>query len=498
MTEIGRKVKREVNKMYRLLEIEIDGVYKTMLLLKKKKYAAIMVEDKPDGSKVLKKETKGLDLVRRDWCQLSKDVGHFALDLILSGKETEDVVEGIHDHLREVAAKVKAGEYPLEKYSITKGLSKAPKDYPNAKSMPHVMVAQAMVANGRPVNVGDHIPYVICNELHPTASGVAATDRKSNASAAARAYHPDAVKAARERFQQEQAAASSSSSSSSSSAAAASSPGSATSAKGDKDASGAKPALTIDTEWYLAQQLLPPTERLCDPIEGTSRAIIADHLGLDAKKYNVSSSFSGFSVGDDDLVNYVPSTQLTDAARFKDCRPFVVSCPSCKFDHSFPGVFRWVGGGAAGGIGALPTPQSGLVCATEGCGHCFTAAHVQNMLDMTIREMTTEYYQGWSRCTEATCSNVTRQQSCLGSVCVVPRCGCNTVETFSAGALYTQLKYFDMLFDIKVRCCSSGDCCWSCCPWFFGFFWNLNHNSPFDFFSNRNSFILFFSTEVGG
>jgi DNA polymerase alpha subunit A len=74
---------------------------------------------------------------------------------------------------------------------------------------------------------------------------------------------------------------------------------------------------------------------------------------------------------------------------------------------------------------------------------------MQNMLDMTIREMTTEYYQGWSRCTEATCGNVTRQQSCLGGVCVVPRCGSNTVELCSAGALYTQLKYFDMLFDIK-------------------------------------------------
>jgi DNA polymerase alpha subunit A len=42
------------------------------------------------------------------------------------------------------------------------GLSKAPRDYPNAKNMPHVMVALDMVKNGRPVNVGDHIPYVIC------------------------------------------------------------------------------------------------------------------------------------------------------------------------------------------------------------------------------------------------------------------------------------------------------------------------------------------------
>jgi len=89
--DIGRKVKKEVNKLYRLLEIEIDGVFKTMLLLKKKKYAAVLVKDQPDGSFVLETETKGLDLVRRDWCQLSKDIGLRCLNQILSGKETEEV-----------------------------------------------------------------------------------------------------------------------------------------------------------------------------------------------------------------------------------------------------------------------------------------------------------------------------------------------------------------------------------------------------------------------
>lgn len=46
---MGQGVKKEVNKRYRLLEIEVDGVYKSMLLLKKKKYAAIKVELLPSG-----------------------------------------------------------------------------------------------------------------------------------------------------------------------------------------------------------------------------------------------------------------------------------------------------------------------------------------------------------------------------------------------------------------------------------------------------------------
>ena len=36
-------------------------------------------------------EQKGLDIVRRDWCPLSKDCGNFALREILSGKPREEV-----------------------------------------------------------------------------------------------------------------------------------------------------------------------------------------------------------------------------------------------------------------------------------------------------------------------------------------------------------------------------------------------------------------------
>jgi DNA polymerase alpha subunit A len=64
---MGEEVKGAVNKLYRLLEIEIDGLFKTMLLLKKKKYAALVAHEGPGGALTFTKETKGLDLVRRDW-----------------------------------------------------------------------------------------------------------------------------------------------------------------------------------------------------------------------------------------------------------------------------------------------------------------------------------------------------------------------------------------------------------------------------------------------
>ena len=34
-----------------------------------------MVEEKPGGELVTTRETKGLDLVRRDWCTLSRQAG---------------------------------------------------------------------------------------------------------------------------------------------------------------------------------------------------------------------------------------------------------------------------------------------------------------------------------------------------------------------------------------------------------------------------------------
>ena len=46
-----------------------------MLLLKKKKYAALSVHKTSDGKYTFIEEKKGLDIVRRDWSGLAKKVG---------------------------------------------------------------------------------------------------------------------------------------------------------------------------------------------------------------------------------------------------------------------------------------------------------------------------------------------------------------------------------------------------------------------------------------
>lgn len=76
--------------------------------------------------------------------------------------------------------------------------------------------------------MGDVIPYIFC---------VSPGDEGAKSAQADRAKHPDELKRA------------------------------------------ASNELSIDYEYYLGHQVLPPVERLCGPIEGTDRSRLAECLG---------------------------------------------------------------------------------------------------------------------------------------------------------------------------------------------------------------------------
>ena len=73
--KISAMLKKAVNDRYKLLEIDLDAVFQRLLLLQKKKYAAIKVED---GTRTTT-EIKGLDMKRREYCTLSKQVSQCVL-----------------------------------------------------------------------------------------------------------------------------------------------------------------------------------------------------------------------------------------------------------------------------------------------------------------------------------------------------------------------------------------------------------------------------------
>jgi len=400
---LGNQVKREVNKLYNTLELEIDGVFRSMLLLKKKKYAAVTISEGPNGQLTMGKEMKGLDLVRRDWCIQSKDSGKFILDQILSGEEKELVVNNIHDHLEEVAKKMRSGELPIDKYVITKGLNKHPNDYPDAKTLPHVFVAKKMLQERKAVSIGDHIPYVITEEK--IEEEVTAATKKSLATE--RARHPDEI------------------------------------ARSNGE-------LKPDVEWYLTQQILPPISRLCEPIEGTSPGILAEKLGLDAKKYNAVS----VDIDEDDIVDYTPASCLPDEERFKDVEKLVMTCSGCNEGAEFPGVFRLVKDTETG----MTFCQSGLRCPNPHCQNpdnwgeadmWSCVAKILNKMNMMKKEQQKIYYDGLVRCDDPMCNLETRQLSVMEGCCLKQGCNGRMKTVYTESMLQTQLKYFDSLFDMS-------------------------------------------------
>lgn len=104
-------------------------------------------------------------MVRRDWCQLSKSVGNKVLEEILSGKEREAIVLELNNYLSGIGARMKDGTMNLAEYVITKQLTRAPGEYADFKSLPHVIVADRLIRQGVKAStdlVNNFIGYIIC------------------------------------------------------------------------------------------------------------------------------------------------------------------------------------------------------------------------------------------------------------------------------------------------------------------------------------------------
>ncbi|XAR73998.1 DNA-directed DNA polymerase [Bertholletia excelsa] len=410
---IAGKVIQEVNKKYRCLEIDLDGLYKRMLLLKKKKYAAVKVQFK-DGTPYEVIERKGLDMVRRDWSLLSKELGDFCLSQILSGGSCEDVVESIHSALMKVQEDMRNGQIALEKYVITKTLTKPPEAYPDAKSQPHVEVALRLKRNGYSsgCSAGDTVPYVICCE-QGSSSGVSVV-------IAQRARHPDELKRDNGKWM-------------------------------------------IDIDYYLSQQIHPVVSRLCAPIQGTSPARLADCLGLDSSKFQGKSSEA---VGND------PSSALVctadDDERYKGCESLILMCPSCSNTFDCPSVFSSI-------ISLInekqPESQAEQLsqhfwhklrcpkCPEEGDIGRMSPVLIANQVKRQAEGFISTYYKGVMMCDDDTCKYTTRSvnlrvigDSERGTVCPnYPHCNGHLIRKYTEAELYKQLSYFCHVLD-TVRC----------------------------------------------
>ncbi|BFF89313.1 DNA polymerase alpha catalytic subunit [Drosophila madeirensis] len=279
--KIGHSIKQSVNKVYKQLELDIDGVFSCLLLLKKKKYAAVKVSKTSKGVLKREQEHKGLDIVRRDWSQLAVMVGKAVLDEILAEKQLEEKLDAVHSQLERIRDQLAQSAVPLPLFVITKQLTRAPQEYVNSGSLPHVQVALRMNRErNRRYKKGDMVDYVIC------------VDGTTNA-AMQRAYHLDELK------------------------------GSAT--------------LKLDTGYYLGHQIHPVVTRMVEVLEGTDASRIAECLGMDPTKYRQNAQRAQREINEQAEGESLLKTTLQ---LYRLCEPFRFNCVSCKSEQLMASAYR--------------------------------------------------------------------------------------------------------------------------------------------------------------
>lgn len=265
---IGSTLKQTINKSYSHLELDIDGVFKYLLLLKKKKYAATLISRDHTGKLIEKQEHKGLDIVRRDWSGLAREIGIKVLTELLSDRSTDERIANIHQLLRDVRTRFDNNEVEISLLEINKQLTKAIHEYNDKASQSHVLVASRMNTNmNRNFKKGDTVPYIICLD------GTEEAPIK-------RAYHIDEMKLNKN--------------------------------------------LKVDVEYYLAHQVHPVVTRLVEPIPETDSVRIAECLGLDTSKFKNAAALAKAS----DTVEF--EANKTSAKKYQSCQQFVFTCQLCN------------------------------------------------------------------------------------------------------------------------------------------------------------------------
>jgi len=185
--------------------------------------------------------------------------------------------------------------------------------------------------------------------------------------------------------------------------------------------------LKLDINYYVKQQIHPVVGRLCEPIEGTDNAQLAEHLGLDTAQYHREKPVDA----DEEFAGGLTVTQ-TDEEKFKDVEKLVVTCPSCRADFEISGMVR----------GDVNDLTSELECGLN-CTNCQARIPIKllcNLMTLKMRAYINKYYQSWSICEDASCG-----ARCRTTQCIV--CGARVFPEYSANQLHNQMMWFKTMTD---------------------------------------------------
>ncbi len=157
---VGHKIARIVtSSLQKPMELVFDSFGRRAIFIAKKRYAILLLE-KSNGDVLEKIRVKGMETVRRDWCELTTKTMEKVLELVLKEGKVDDAIELVKttiDSIREIDAR----KHPelFDKLILTRQYTKKPERYRSRQ--PHITVVDKLKSRGIIANVGDRIPFVI-------------------------------------------------------------------------------------------------------------------------------------------------------------------------------------------------------------------------------------------------------------------------------------------------------------------------------------------------
>ena len=154
--EIGRGLESLVNtELTGIVQMKIEKVFKSLLILSKKRYAGLTYE-KSNGEWKEEMMMKGIETVRRDWCDTTTKTLYEVLNILLREQDTKKAFS----YVKEFLLKLEKNEIPIEDLVVTKSISKSIGAYKGVQ--PHVeLVKKLRKRNGQAPGVGDRVSFVI-------------------------------------------------------------------------------------------------------------------------------------------------------------------------------------------------------------------------------------------------------------------------------------------------------------------------------------------------
>lgn len=155
--EIGEELAKLINSSLQYsLKMKVEGVFRTLLLLSKKRYAGWSFEAVDDGFEE-SIVTKGIETIRRDWCNLVSETLQDVLNIILKEQDVKKALNLVKGKINDI----KTGKMDINKLVITKSISKSLRTYKGIQ--PHVELLKKMRKRdpASAPGIGDRIGFVI-------------------------------------------------------------------------------------------------------------------------------------------------------------------------------------------------------------------------------------------------------------------------------------------------------------------------------------------------